>query len=125
MKKSIPIIQEGESDAFIPGNGQEQEFLLSPDIELFNVNLIMMPMPGECIPSQRVNSREWQRIHHHYHLADQAGAVGIKEEKVKAAKKNPGQEMLEKEVMMIVVSSEDTLARVFTCMGWSKAKTAR
>ena len=35
------------------------------------------------------------------HLADQAGAVGIKEEEVKAAKKNPGQEMLEKEVMMI------------------------
>ena len=98
MKKSIPIIWE---EVFIPGNGREQEFLLSPDIELFDVNLIMMPMPGECIPSQRVNSREWQRIHHHYHLADQAGAVGIKEEEVKAAKKNPGQEMLEKEVMMI------------------------
>ena len=40
-------------------------------------------------------------IHYHHHLADQAGAVGIKEEEVKAAKKNPGQEMLEKEVMMI------------------------
>ena len=44
MKKSIPIIWEGESETFIPGNGREQEFLLSPDIELFDVNLIMMPI---------------------------------------------------------------------------------
>ena len=35
---------ERESEAFIPGNGREQEFLLSPDIELFDVNLIMMPI---------------------------------------------------------------------------------
>ena len=34
-------------------------------------------------------------------LANDPGAIGVKEEEVKAAKKNPGQEMLEKEVMMI------------------------
>ena len=30
MKKNIPIIQERESEAFILGNGREQEFLLTP-----------------------------------------------------------------------------------------------
>ena len=57
MNKSIPKIREREgsekihfhnweqeSEAFIPGNGREREFLVSPDIELFNVNLIMMPI---------------------------------------------------------------------------------
>ena len=29
MKKSIPIIREWESEAFIPGNGREREFLLT------------------------------------------------------------------------------------------------
>ena len=32
MKKSNPIIRERESEAFIPGNGREQEFLLTPDL---------------------------------------------------------------------------------------------
>ena len=30
MKKSIPIIRERESEAFILGNGREQEFPLTP-----------------------------------------------------------------------------------------------
>ena len=30
MKKSIPIIRERESEAFILGNGQEREFPLTP-----------------------------------------------------------------------------------------------
>ena len=30
MKKSIPIIRERESKTFIPGNGREREFLLTP-----------------------------------------------------------------------------------------------
>ena len=33
MKKSIPIIWEQESEAFIPRNGQEREFLISRDIQ--------------------------------------------------------------------------------------------
>ena len=32
MKKSIPIIRERESEAFILGNGREQEFPLTPVI---------------------------------------------------------------------------------------------
>ena len=44
MKKSISIIWERESEAFILGNGREREFLISPDSELFIVNLIMMPI---------------------------------------------------------------------------------
>ena len=31
MKKSIPIIRERESEAFILGNGREQEFPLTPE----------------------------------------------------------------------------------------------
>ena len=31
MKKSIPIIRERESEAFILGNGWEREFPLTPD----------------------------------------------------------------------------------------------
>ena len=30
MKKSIPMIRERESEAFIPGNGREREFPLTP-----------------------------------------------------------------------------------------------
>ena len=30
MKKSIPVIREGESEAFILGNGRDQEFPLTP-----------------------------------------------------------------------------------------------
>ena len=33
MKKSIPIIQEWESEAFILGNGRELEFPLTPAME--------------------------------------------------------------------------------------------
>ena len=32
MKKSSPIIRERESETFIPGNGREREFPLSPAI---------------------------------------------------------------------------------------------
>ena len=32
MEKSIPILRERESEAFIPGNGREQEFTLTPDL---------------------------------------------------------------------------------------------
>ena len=32
MKKSIPIIRERESEAFILGNGREREFPLTPVI---------------------------------------------------------------------------------------------
>lgn len=32
MKKSTPIIRRQESETFIPGNGREREFLLSPAI---------------------------------------------------------------------------------------------
>ena len=31
MKKSIPIIRERESEAFILGNGREREFSLTPE----------------------------------------------------------------------------------------------
>ena len=31
MKKSIPIIRERESEAFILGNGREREFPLTPE----------------------------------------------------------------------------------------------
>ena len=34
MKKSIPIIRERESEAFILGNGREREFPLTPDFYL-------------------------------------------------------------------------------------------
>ena len=33
-EKSIPRIQERESEASIPGNGREQEFQLTPDLQL-------------------------------------------------------------------------------------------
>ena len=32
MKKSIPIIREWESEAFILGDGREREFPLTPDL---------------------------------------------------------------------------------------------
>ena len=32
MKKSIPIIRERESEAFILGNGREREFPLTPEL---------------------------------------------------------------------------------------------
>ena len=33
MKKSIPIIRERESEAFILGNGRERELAFTPDIK--------------------------------------------------------------------------------------------
>ena len=54
MKKSIPIIWEQESEAFIPGNGREREFLVSPDIELFKVNIIMMPIARYTVPESQL-----------------------------------------------------------------------
>ena len=33
MKKSIPIIRERESEAFILGNGREREIPLTPDLD--------------------------------------------------------------------------------------------
>ena len=37
MKKSIPIVWERESEAFILGNGREREFPLTPETDLRNV----------------------------------------------------------------------------------------
>ena len=36
MKKSILVIREWESEALIPGNGREREFLLTPDCKPFS-----------------------------------------------------------------------------------------
>ena len=44
MKKSIPIIQEWESEAFILGNGREREFPLTPDLVIEKVSLKIMTL---------------------------------------------------------------------------------
>ena len=42
MKKSIPIIRERESEAFILGNGREREFPLTPGLERRKKKMIKM-----------------------------------------------------------------------------------
>lgn len=48
MKKSTPITQERESEAFIPGNGREHEFLLTPDSNPFLPKILCMS--GDGVP---------------------------------------------------------------------------
>ena len=49
MKKSIPIIRERESEAFILGNGREREFPLTPAL-----NMEMAMMAGVPMVSMRM-----------------------------------------------------------------------
>ena len=54
MKKSIPIIREWESEAFILGNGREREFPLTPDStqDLTFVNMTLnCPQTFKSYPS--------------------------------------------------------------------------
>ena len=53
MKKSIPIIREWESEAFILGNGREREFPLTPVLS-----------GNSEIPLRVKDSVCWPRIHH-------------------------------------------------------------
>ena len=49
MKKSIPIIREWESEAFILGNGREREFPLTPALQqifiIFSFSLVLSKTP--------------------------------------------------------------------------------
>ena len=55
MKKSIPIIRERESEAFILGNGREREFPLTPGLNI-RTDVLLRPIwskPGN--PAQITN----------------------------------------------------------------------
>ena len=49
MKKSIPIIWERESGAFILGNGREWEFPLTPAVTTLIFFLDMMSIIGQSV----------------------------------------------------------------------------
>ena len=62
MKKSISIIREKESEAFILGNGREREFPLTPVLQLHQqLEIPQLPLQREYVP-QQVSTQIQERL---------------------------------------------------------------